>query len=349
MPTIRIRSAAWFASGIAISLIIAATFLSVRSFAAPGPDETTFVPITPCRLFDYRPAPNTVGTRTSPLGPAEVHTQQVTGTVGNCTIPTDATGIALNVTATGATAQTNIRLYPADVTTPPIVSNLNVSAGQPAVPNKVDVKLSPNGAVNVRNQNGTVYVLGDAVGYYTPNGLADLQAQLDSTIANLIGVREQANDLASQLDGQRTVTVTYSGLDMKPAYLDDPALLFSAGCHSILNGNDGLLPLRLPVGTTILEVTARILDDPSYPAFSIQLDRFAPASTGTIQTILTSAGRGTLPSVVPVVRTRDLTPPAEVVDPDETFRIFFRDGTVAAGAAGNGLCSVSVTYRRPSS
>ena len=56
-----------------------------------GDENATFVAIRPCRLFDLRTAD--YGERTSPLGPGEVLTQQVTGSIGDCTIPAEATGL----------------------------------------------------------------------------------------------------------------------------------------------------------------------------------------------------------------------------------------------------------------
>ncbi len=172
------RPAAVLAIGAAaVLLIVAIAAMSARwsADAAPGDDDATFFPLAPCRLFDTRPAPLTVGTKNTPLGPGEpnVHTQQVTGTNGDCTIPADATGIAMNVTIANPTAQSNLRIYPADTPTPN-ASNLNWLPAQSPTPNKVDVKLSPSGAIRLFNQNGTVDVIGDAVGYYSGTSLQEL-------------------------------------------------------------------------------------------------------------------------------------------------------------------------------
>ncbi len=178
MPsTVRVRSLVWFATGAALSIL--ATVMVVQTWradAAASEDETTFVPITPCRLFDYRPGAG-VSQRSTPIGPAETATQQITGAVGACTIPPDATGVALNVTITQPTAASNLRIFPAGVPVPN-ASNLNWTAGQGDTPNKVDVRLSPTGAIGIYNDFGSVYVLADATGYYTHAGLADLQQQL---------------------------------------------------------------------------------------------------------------------------------------------------------------------------
>jgi hypothetical protein len=188
----RSRSAAWFATGLALALLAVFTVRAWPADAAPGDNDTTFVPVNPCRLFDYRPAPDTVGTRSTPLGANIPYTQQVTGSNGNCTgpsaIPSDATAVAMNVTAVNPTAQSNLRIYPADLVTPPLVSNLNYTAGQKPVPNKVDVKLSPTGQIKLLNLNGTVSVIGDVVGYYTVSSLQQLAndlAQLRSEVAAL--------------------------------------------------------------------------------------------------------------------------------------------------------------------
>jgi len=174
--TIRIRSVAWFATGVVLTLL--ATALVMQTWpanAAPGDEDATYVPISNCRLFDYRSGPDNVGPKSTPLGAGEsnVYTQTVHGANGDCIIPVDATAVALNVTIANPTAQSNLRVFPADVATPD-ASNLNWLAGQSPTPNKVDVKLSPDGKIKLFNQNGTVDVIGDVVGYYTAKSLKEL-------------------------------------------------------------------------------------------------------------------------------------------------------------------------------
>jgi hypothetical protein len=112
------------------------------------------------------------------LGAGEVFEVSVHGANGDCTgplaIPVDAVAVALNVTAVNATATSNIRVYPANLTEVPTLSNLNVTAGAPPTPNKVDVQLSPDGKIRVynfrgtvNNFRGTVNIFIDVVGYYT--------------------------------------------------------------------------------------------------------------------------------------------------------------------------------------
>jgi hypothetical protein len=62
----------------------------------------------------------------------------------------------------------------------PTVSNLNFSAGQKPVPNKVDVRLSSNGRIKLFNAAGSVSVVGDVVGYYTKSSLSEIADRLRS-------------------------------------------------------------------------------------------------------------------------------------------------------------------------
>jgi hypothetical protein len=179
MVTLRVRSMVWFSTGVVLAVL--ATVLVMQTWrvdAAPGDKDSTFVPVTPCRLFDMRPGEEPNGGKKLPLaaGEGNVHVQQVTGNVGNCVgIPADATAVSMNVTIVSPTAQSNLRVYPADVATP-TVSNLNWLPGQSPTPNKVDVKLSDDGRIKLYNHAGTVNVLADVVGYYTNATLKELAA-----------------------------------------------------------------------------------------------------------------------------------------------------------------------------
>jgi hypothetical protein len=180
MVTLRVRSMVWFATGVVLAVL--ATVLVMQTWrvdAAPGDTDSTFVPVAPCRLFDYRPGEHTGGGKKTPLAAGSPATQQVTGTVGNCVIPTTGVvAVAMNVTVVDGTAQSNLRLDPADVGRP-LVSNLNWKAGDSATANKVDVKLSPAaGEVKLANFSGSVNVIGDVVGYYTNSSLRELATGL---------------------------------------------------------------------------------------------------------------------------------------------------------------------------
>lgn len=155
-----------------------------RADAAPGDSDATWVAVEPCRLFDYRPGEEPSDGKKTPLAAGTPATQQVTGNIGNCSIPTvGVVAVSMNVTVVQGTAQSNLRLYPADAATEPVVSNLNWKAGDSATANKVDVKLSSTGALKLANFSGNVNVIGDVVGYYTNTSLKELAAEI-ATLKN---------------------------------------------------------------------------------------------------------------------------------------------------------------------
>jgi hypothetical protein len=158
--SVRIR---WAAIGAAIGVSLGS--LAVVSFAADPPGApSSLVPITPCRLMDTRPS-DLVGSRSTPIGPGETHTAAVWGSNGECSIPTTATGVSLNVTAVNGSASSFLTVFPSDAGRPR-ASSLNWVANQPPAPNGVTVKLSAVGALNLFNLTGTVDVIVDIVGYY---------------------------------------------------------------------------------------------------------------------------------------------------------------------------------------
>lgn len=202
----------WFATAIALS--VASTLLITQAWsvgAAPGDEDSTFVPTAGCRVADTRPAPATVGVRSAPLGAADIFEVTIRGENGNCTgalaIPADAVGVALNVTAVNASATSNIRIYPANLVDVPLLSNLNVAAGSAPTPNKVDVKLSPDGKIRVFNSSGSVNIIIDIVGYYTNSTLLEV----DSRLAALEASAAAAPFVASVVDGRTVNNLSTSG------------------------------------------------------------------------------------------------------------------------------------------
>ena len=126
-----------------------------------------YVPVTPTRVLDTRPAPNNVGPRVGKLGPGGTVDLQVTGLqTASGPVPDDATAVVLNVTVAGPTAATDVRAYPAGSAVPR-ASNVNAGPGQ-VVPNLVTVSLGAGGAVTLRNSSGEAHVIADLAGYYRP-------------------------------------------------------------------------------------------------------------------------------------------------------------------------------------
>jgi hypothetical protein len=183
--TIRLRALVAFAVGITVAFIAVFAFRGWRADAAPGETDTTFVPIAPCRLIDTRPAPDRVGSQGT-LAANDTRTLQARGSNGQCTIPDDAAGLSLNVTAVGASVLTFLTIWPDG--TRPLASSLNPAPGEPPTPNAVATDLSSAGSFNLYNLTGNVDVIVDVNGYYTHTSLTTLAAELglaESRIAKL--------------------------------------------------------------------------------------------------------------------------------------------------------------------
>lgn len=119
-----------------------------------------FVPVTPTRMLDTR---NGTGVGTAaPIASSQTLALQVAG-VGQ--IPANATAVALNLTATDATASGHINAYPAGVAVP-ISSNLNFTTGR-NVANMAVVPVGTGGVVDFYNGSaGTVDLIADVSGYF---------------------------------------------------------------------------------------------------------------------------------------------------------------------------------------
>ncbi len=160
--------------------------------AASGSESST-VTVDPVRILDTRD-PVDVGLY-GPFVSAVSQKLQVTGVVPTATgtqtvVPPGATGVLLNVTATGTTASGFISIRPGNATGAPSTSSLNVTAGV-IVPNAVTVALPTSGA-NAGQIDITFDAYGvagprteiliDVVGYTTDSRLNALQAQIDAIL-----------------------------------------------------------------------------------------------------------------------------------------------------------------------
>ena len=125
---------------------------------------STFRAVDPVRLLDTR--------RSAAVGPGGQLDLRVAGTGP---VPAGATAVALTVTAVGATAETDVRVYPGgtDAAVVPGVSNVNAPSAAP-VPNLVVVRVGADGTVRLRNAGGRVHLLADLAGYYSADPAGDL-------------------------------------------------------------------------------------------------------------------------------------------------------------------------------
>jgi len=124
-----------------------------------------FTSLQPTRILDSRVNLGVSGSWT-PSTPNHTKTLQVSGTGG---VPSNATAVVMNVTATNTSGPGNLSAFPSG-TTPPTASNLNWGAPGTTRPNLVTVKLGTGtaaGKVDIESDYGSADVIGDVVGYYS--------------------------------------------------------------------------------------------------------------------------------------------------------------------------------------
>ena len=155
----------WAGIGAAIAVAIGAGGAGWVVHAGSEAQPASFVSITPCRLFDTRPAPDTVGDRPSPLGTGEAFERLVWGTNGNCTIPSAAVGISFNLTVPDAGIDGFMTIFPADAPRP-ASSIINPVAGAGVKSNGGVVGLSTTGRIKLFTSKGPVDALLDINGYF---------------------------------------------------------------------------------------------------------------------------------------------------------------------------------------
>ena len=144
----------------------------LSGYFADGSAGASYAGITPVRLLDTRES-----SQGPAFGPAEVRTLAVRG--GTSPVPANASAVALNVTAVGPTKVTDLRVYPTHVGgAPPTVSNLNPAPGSVTAA-AVVAAIGEDGTISIRNAAGSVHVLVDLAGWYTPGTDAGVFHPLD--------------------------------------------------------------------------------------------------------------------------------------------------------------------------
>jgi hypothetical protein len=130
----------------------------MAGYYAPG-NGAGYTTLTPSdRVLDSR---NGVGTTATPFTANSTRTLDLSGQV-----PAGTTAVTFNLTATNATSDSYVTVWPA--TGPrPTTSNLNMQT-YPTVANLVTVAVSPDRKVNLFNLAGSVDLIADLAGYYVP-------------------------------------------------------------------------------------------------------------------------------------------------------------------------------------
>ena len=194
--------------------------------------------------MDTRAAPETVGPRATPIGQGETYSISVIGVVGNCTIPAEAIGLGMNVTAIAPTAGSFLTVFPS-LAIRPTASSLNWVAGQAPVPNAVTTNIGTDGKVSFFNNGGTVNLAADIVGYYVShehsvpivgadilNGTITSEDVLDFSLSN-----QDVGVLFAQVNADGTIANS-SGGTIDPPLPAPTGIHLSAGRYEVDFGRD---------------------------------------------------------------------------------------------------------------
>ena len=129
--------------------------LGANSGVTP-PTAVDYMPVTPQRILDTRP---------TALGAGALGVKTVNLPAG---VPSTAKAVAINLTGVGATAATNLRVYPGAIA--PGTSNLNLDTSDRTEAVFAIVTVGAGKTITVRNQAGQVNVLIDLLGYFDASG-----------------------------------------------------------------------------------------------------------------------------------------------------------------------------------
>jgi hypothetical protein len=130
--------------------------------ATPVPAAPGFTAITPTRVYDTR---NSIGTAPGKVAGGTSRDVQITGLAG---VPSNATAVAINLTATNQDAASFLTVTPGGAAKSN-TSNLNIPPGLIDVANATVVGLSGDGKIRVYNENNPTDVIVDVVGYWAPS------------------------------------------------------------------------------------------------------------------------------------------------------------------------------------
>ncbi len=187
-------SVAGLANGTPYTFRVTATSAKGSSPASPpsapvtprATADTWFHPLTPVRVLDSRAASH-VGPFTTPWGAGATRDVVVAGTAG---VPSGADAVVLNVTTTGTTDPSYLKVWPKGAPRP-ATSATNWTAGQ-TIANAVTVAVGADGSVSAFNAKGSADVIVDVVGWFDGDagaGYTPLTPErvLDSRPASQVG------------------------------------------------------------------------------------------------------------------------------------------------------------------
>lgn len=170
--------------------------------AAPSA-ASRYVPVFPTRILDTREG---IG---APLGPVPddgVIDVQVTGEAG---VPADAVAVALNVTATNATAPGYVTVWPAGDPFP-LASNLNVEADGQTIANLAVVRIGAGGKISMAAYR-QLDLVADVAGYWVLAQTATAGRYVGAGPARILDTRDGTGAPAAKVPGGSTIDLQVTG------------------------------------------------------------------------------------------------------------------------------------------
>ena len=157
----------WCAAGLLVATGAMVKVADAGSISPSSPEiETAFIPISPVRILDTRPAPDgPIGvTAAAKLGPGATLDVAVAGP--GLAVPASSTAAMLNITIDhDATHPSYLTVWPTGEPRP--LASANNALPNLVASNSMLAKLG-NGSISVFNQQGSVNVVIDVVGYLVP-------------------------------------------------------------------------------------------------------------------------------------------------------------------------------------
>ena len=190
----------WAAIGAACAVALGAGGFGVVSAAVSSGDRAIYVPVTPIRVLDTRSS-ETVVNKTVRLVIEGVIT--TADGVSRQVVPTDASAVAINITATSTRKNGDygyVTVFPctADTDTAPNASSLNFENGVD-IANALNVATSANGSICLY-VFGTADLLVDVAGYYADHNHDDRyysKADVDAALAD----KADSDEIDAALNG----------------------------------------------------------------------------------------------------------------------------------------------------
>ncbi len=193
-----------------------------------GPDiynqGNSYVPISPYRICDTRPYNGTTvvknqcdsGSNTT-LSPSTSESLSIQVT-GIDSIPSNATAVVANITATDTTEQSYVTAWGSG--TEPNSSDLNWTSANQSVANELTIPLSSSGTFNLANYAGSTDIIVDVNGYYLNTSSSGYggSAFVGINPVRICDTRMDSNNQCTgkSLNGGSTLNVQVGGMDGIP-------------------------------------------------------------------------------------------------------------------------------------